>query len=86
MVVLRAIHIYCEGVQSLLQSLETLTLQSAGLMGLRRYLTGYIGSEAFSQLATDARRLREMLSNLSYGTLFHGDKVNVRTRPSPSGS
>ena len=78
MVVLRAIHIYCEGVQSLLQSLETLTLQSAGLMGLRRYLASYTESEAFSQLATDARRLREMLSNLSYGTLFRGDKVNVR--------
>jgi DNA mismatch repair protein MutS len=78
MVVLRAIHIYCEGVQSLLRSLETLTLQSAGLMGLRRYLAGYTESEAFSQLATDARRLREMLSNLSYGTLFRGDKVNVR--------
>ena len=78
MVVLRAVHIYCEGVQSLLRSLETLTLQSAGLMGLRRYLASYTDSETFSQLATDARRLREMLSNLSYGTLFRGDKVNVR--------
>lgn len=78
MVVLRAIHIYCEGVQSLLQSLETLTLQSAGLMGLRRYLASYTESEAFSQLATGGRRLREVLSNLSYGTLFRGGKVNVR--------
>ena len=78
MVVLRAIHIYCEGVQSLLQSLETLTLQSTGLMDLRRYLASYTESETFSQLAMDARRLRETLSNLSYGTLFRGDKVNVR--------
>ena len=78
MLVLRAIHIYCAGVQSLLQTLETLTLQSAGLVDLRRYLTGYARSEAFSQLATDAQTLRETLSNLSYGTLFRGDKVNVR--------
>jgi len=78
MVVLRAIHIYCAGVQSLLQSLETLTLQSDGLMGLRRYLAGYTGSGTFSRLAMDARRLRETLSNISYGTLFRGDKVNVR--------
>jgi DNA mismatch repair protein MutS len=78
MVVLRAIQIYCEGVESLLRSLETITLQSAGLMGLRRYLASYTETEAFSQLATGARRLREVLSNLSYGTLFRGDKVSVR--------
>jgi hypothetical protein len=41
MVVLRAVNNYCEGVQALLQSLETLTLQSARLLGLRRYLASY---------------------------------------------
>jgi DNA mismatch repair protein MutS len=78
MVVLRAIHLYCEGVQSLLQSLEFVTLQSDGLAGFRRYLAGYASSTAFSELATEARRIRDMLSSLSYGMLFRGDKVNVR--------
>ncbi len=78
MVILRAIHLYCEGVLSLLQSLELLTLRSAGLKDLRRYLAGYARSEAFSQLATEARRLRDILSKLSFGTLFRGDKVTVR--------
>ncbi len=78
MVVLRAIHLYCEGVRLLLQSLEALALHSAGLNDLRRYLSGYARSEPFSQLATQARRLREVMLRLSYGTLFRGDKVIVR--------
>ncbi len=78
MVVLRAIHLYCEGVRSLLQSLEALALHSAGLNDLRRYLSGYARSEPFSQLTTQARRLRDVMVKLSYGTLFRGDKVIVR--------
>jgi DNA mismatch repair protein MutS len=78
MVLLRAMHLYCEGVRSLLEALEPLTLRSAGLNGLRNYLASYTMSDAFIQLATEARHLRERLSKLSYGTLFRGDKVSVR--------
>lgn len=78
MVVLRAIHHYCEGVQSLLQSLEALSPRSAGLRALRDYLSSYARSETFSRLATEARRIRDALSRLSYGMLFRGDKVVVR--------
>ena len=78
MVILRAIHLYCEGVLSLLQSLNDLTLRSAGLQNLRRYLTGYAASDSFSGLAADAGRLRDVLSKISYGTLFRGDRVTVR--------
>lgn len=78
MVVLRAIHVYCEGVHSLLQSLEDLTLHSSGLNDLRRYLGCYVRSEPFSRLATESRRLRDVLSRLSYGMLFRGDKVMIR--------
>jgi DNA mismatch repair protein MutS len=78
MVALRAIHLYCEGVQSLLQSLQALSLRSAGLRDLRGYLSSYAGSETFSRLATEARQIRDRLSRLSYGTLFRGDKVVVR--------
>ena len=78
MVILRGIHLYCDGILSLLHSLEALTLKSAGLADFRHYLAGYAQSEAFARLATEARRLRELLSHLSYETLFRGDKVNVR--------
>jgi DNA mismatch repair protein MutS len=78
MVTLRAINLYCESLSALLRSLESLTLRSAGLQNLRRYLTNYTNSEAFTQLAEEARRHRDTLSKLSYGTLFRGDKVTVR--------
>lgn len=78
MVHLRAIHLYCEAVESLLQALERLTLHSAGLKDLRQYLASHTESAAFIQLAAEARHLRDMLSKLSYGTLFRGDKVTVR--------
>jgi DNA mismatch repair protein MutS len=78
MVVLRAIHLYCEGVRSLLQSLEARKLRSVGLRDLRRYLSDYIKSDTFCQLAMEARRLREVLFSLSYETLFRSDKVMVR--------
>lgn len=78
MVVLRAIHLYCEGVLSLLHSLETLELWSDGLQHLRNFLGKYAKSVPFSRLATEALRLRDALSKLTYGTLFRGDKVAIR--------
>ena len=78
MVFLRSIQLYCNGVESFIQSLEPLVLRSAGLKNLRRYLSNYAKSETFARLSTEARRLRETLSKLSYGMLFRGDKVIVR--------
>jgi hypothetical protein len=78
MVILRAITLYCEAVASLLRSLQPLTLQSAGLKNLRAYLASYIGSHAFTRLDTETRDLRDIVSKLSYGMLFRGDKVTVR--------
>jgi len=53
-------------------------VRSAGLNDLRRCLSRYARSEAFSRFATEARQIRDTLSRLSYGTLFRGDKVVVR--------
>jgi DNA mismatch repair protein MutS len=78
MVVLRAIGLYCEAVASLIRGLQPLALRSAGLRSLRAYLAGYTGSQSFTQLATETRRLRDVLSKISYGMLFRGDKVTVR--------
>lgn len=78
MVHLRAILLYCDAVQSLLQALDRLTLHSAGLNDLSEYLASYVRSEPFVRLAMEGRELRGALSKLSYGTLFRGDKVTVR--------
>jgi hypothetical protein len=78
MVVLRAINLYCGAITTLLKSLQSLTLRSAGLTGLQTYLADYVASPAFISLATEARDLRTRLSKITYGTLFYGDKVTVR--------
>lgn len=78
MVHLRAILLYCDAVQSLLQALDRLPLHSAGLKDLSEYLSSYVRSEPFVRLAMEGRELRGTLSKLSYGTLFRGDKVTVR--------
>lgn len=78
MVILRAIGLYCDAVDSLLRSLQSLRLRSAGLRNLHAYLAGYTSSQSFTQLATEMRNLRHAVSEISYETLFRGDRVTVR--------
>lgn len=78
MVILRAILLYCDTVEALQKSLETLTLRSAGLQSLQHYLITYSSSEKFARLSIEGRHLRDKLSALSYGMLFRGDRVTVR--------
>jgi DNA mismatch repair protein MutS len=84
MVHLRAILLYCDAVQSLLQALDRRTLHSAGLKDLSEYLASHAKSEAFIRLAMEGRELKGTLSKLSYGTLFRGDKVTVKKYASES--
>jgi DNA mismatch repair protein MutS len=78
MVILRATILYCEAVASLLRGLQSLVLLSPGLRNLQGYLADYTSSNAFAKLANETRDLRELLSKISYGMLFRGDKVTVR--------
>ncbi len=77
-VVLRAVGSYCEAVARLLGGLDTQPLRSMGLVSLRDYLAAYIGSDAFTRLASEAQNLRETLSMINYSLLFRGDRVIVR--------
>lgn len=78
MVVLRAIALYCDTVTSLTSNLASFALQSFGLRSLQSYLASYINSPSFSRLASETDELRNIISKLSYGMLFRGDKVTVR--------
>jgi DNA mismatch repair protein MutS len=78
MVMLRAIGLYCEAVESLLRNLQSITLRSTGLKNLQAYLAGYTNAQSFAQLAKETRDMRDTLSEISYGMLFRGDKVTVR--------
>lgn len=84
MVVLRAINLYCEAIKTLLSDLRSQTLRSAGLTGLRAYLSDYAASAHFMALTAEAHDLQKRLSKIIYGTLFHGDKVTVRKYASES--
>jgi DNA mismatch repair protein MutS len=78
MVILRAISVYCGAVTSLATKLASFALRSTGLRSLQSYLTGYIRSPSFSQLEKETRSVQHVLSKLTYGMLFRGDKVTVR--------
>jgi DNA mismatch repair protein MutS len=78
MVLLRAATVYCDAVESLLNDLQSLAPRSAGLLAFRAYLSEYVALPAFRQLARETRDLRQLLSEVSYGMLFRGDKVTVR--------
>lgn len=77
-VFLRAVRLYCQCVTTFLRDLQSVVPQSPGLRNLLGYLATYSGSAAFQQLASETAELRELLSKLSYGMLFRGDKVTVR--------
>jgi DNA mismatch repair protein MutS len=77
-VILRAAGAYCDAVEALLRNLQAQNFRSSGLTDLQVYLADYIALPAFRQLATETRDLRNTLSQISYGTLFRGDKVTVR--------
>ena len=78
MVILRAIGLYCDTVTSLASNLASFALKSSGLRSLQAYLQSYINSLSHSRLATETRELQDIISKLSYGMLFRGDKATVR--------
>ena len=78
MVILRAIGLYCDTVTSLASNLASFALESSGLRSLQAYLQTYINSLAYSRLATETRELQDIISKLSYGMLFRGDKATLR--------
>ena len=78
MVILRAIGLYCDTVTSLASNLASFALELSGLRSLQAYLQTYINSLAHSRLATETRELQDIISKLSYGMLFRGDKATLR--------
>ena len=77
-VILRAIGLYCDAIDTLFRNLREQAPQSSALKAFQAYLGGYLASAAFQQLATEAAELREALAKISYGMLFRDDKITVR--------
>ena len=74
---LDAVEIYCGAVAALAGELERLGIESRGLLGFARYLSGYVASEAFAALASEARALQADLADVRYSVNVQGARVRV---------
>lgn len=75
---LGAVEVYSEGVDHLSRNLCSLDIKSRGLRAFREYLTGYVSSASFSDLAMETRRLQSDLSTIKYCLLIKDGGVTVR--------
>lgn len=74
---LDAAAIYCDAVTALTRKLVESPLGSRGLLGVRDYLLGYVGSEGFRVLAAAARAALDGLARVRYTVRIKGARVTV---------
>lgn len=72
-----AVEIYCEAVNALAASLNTLVLASRGLVLFRTYLTTYRYSQAFLALSNDTRAVFKALSPVRYRLDLEDNRIRV---------
>jgi DNA mismatch repair protein MutS len=77
-VFLGAVEIYCEAVGGLSRDLCALDARSRGLRAFREYLTEYVGSAGFRNLATEVEELTSKLSSIKYSLRIKDSAVTVR--------
>lgn len=77
-VFLGAVEIYCEGVGGLSRDLCALDVKSRGLRAFREYLTEYVESVGFRNLATEVGELTSKLSRIKYCLRVKDNAVTVR--------
>jgi DNA mismatch repair protein MutS len=75
---LGAIAIYCAAIGQLLADLEEVEPKSRGFREFRRYLSGYLQSASFHNLATDTQTVIADLRSVKYCVLTRGGSVTVR--------
>ena len=69
--------IYCDAVRALGTSLASVPLASRALLAFRDYLAGYLASDEFASLASDAAERRKDLSAITYLVRVKGPRVEV---------
>ncbi|HEY9594006.1 MAG TPA: DNA mismatch repair protein MutS [Spirochaetia bacterium] len=74
---LDAVELYCASVHGLSESLDRLPLTSAGFVGLREYVSGYLGTEDFRHLEEEARSLKKSLGEVRYSVFVRENRVKV---------
>lgn len=75
---LDAIENYCETINAFADDLSKAGLKSRGFVGFCDYLTNYVGSDRFTSLWSETKKLKAALSTVNYCVLIKGDKFTVR--------
>ncbi len=73
-----AVEVYCDAVVCLLHDLNLADLKSHGLSAFREYITNYAGSDKFTMLLAETKKLKADLAGVKYCILIKGDCVKVR--------
>jgi hypothetical protein len=75
---LEAAKLYCETISSLVHDLSLMDLNSRGFLAFRDYLTKYTGTDSFTGLVTDTKKLSADFSVVKYSLHINGLTVRVR--------
>lgn len=75
--VLSAESVYAETLAALMQLLESASLHSGGMNGLKFYLKDYLSSAMFTEMQEHARHLKSLLDQVRYSLKIRGNVIEV---------
>ena len=75
---LEAALVYCFAVHDLERDLASIELKSRGLLAFRRVLAGYVQSERYLSLQTEATSVKSRLSEVKYSVVIQTGRFFVR--------
>lgn len=76
--VLDAVDSYCDATARLAEELAGVELTSRGMLGLRTYLSNYVQTSAFADMAQETHDVRRALADVVYSVHVSGFRVTVR--------
>ncbi len=74
---LDAVALYCDAVTALVRDLTRADLRSRGFRAFRDHLAGYAGSERFTALSAETKRLGEQLAGVRYCLHIRDSRIQV---------
>lgn len=75
---LEAALIYCDAIVDLQLSLSQVDLNSRGLLAFRQYLEFYVQTLEFQSLLSEAKKVKQGLTSVSYCVIIQSNKFKVR--------
>jgi DNA mismatch repair protein MutS len=75
---LEAVGLYCQAVTELDATLAGADLRSRGMLGLRKYVRGYAGSQSLRALEAETQQVKTALATVRYCLLIKDNTIKVR--------